>query len=64
MINAEVNLMEEKNEQFETQEPEVQEQKESYVPRPMWQVWGARIALVLFLIFVAYQILSIARGGL
>ena len=56
--------MEEKNEQFETQEPEVQEQKESYVPRPMWQVWGARIALVLFLIFVAYQILSIARGGL
>ena len=56
--------MEEKNEQFETQEPEVQEQTESYVPRPMWQVWGARIALVLFLIFVAYQILSIARGGL
>ena len=35
-----------------------------YVPRPAWQVWGARIGLVVFLIFVAYQILSIARGGL
>ena len=56
--------MEEKNEQFEQEQPEVLEQKESYAPRPMWQVWGARIALVLFLIFVAYQILSIARGGL
>ena len=43
--------------------PESEEQ-EGYTPRPMWQVWGARIALVLFLIFVAYQILTIARGGL
>ena len=56
--------MEEKNEQFEQEQPQIQEEKESYVPRPMWQVWGARVALVLFLIFVAYQILSIARGGL
>ncbi len=37
---------------------------EGYVPRPAWQVWGARIGLVLFLLFVAYQILSIAGGGL
>ena len=44
----------------ETQES----RQEGYVPRPMWQVWGARIGLVLFLIFVAYQILTIARGGL
>ena len=64
MINIEVILMEEKNEQFEQEQPEIQEQKEVYVPRPMWQVWGARIGLVLFLIFVAYQILTIARGGL
>lgn len=56
--------MEEKNEQFEDKQPEIQEQQEGYVPRPAWQVWGARIALVLFLIFVAYQILSIAGGGL
>ena len=45
-------------------ENEKLENQEGYTPRPMWQVWGARFALVLFLIFVAYQILSIARGGL
>ena len=42
--------------------PETQEA--GYVPRPKWQVWGARIGLVFFLLFVAYQILSIAGGGL
>ena len=40
------------------------EREEGYVPRPAWQVWGARIAFVLFLMVVAYQIISIARGGL
>ena len=25
-------------------------QQESYVPRPLWQVWGARIALVVFIL--------------
>ena len=40
------------------------EQQEGYTPRPAWQVWLARVGLVLFLIFVAYQILAIARGGL
>ena len=29
-------------------EQEVQE--EAYVPRPRWQVWAARIALVVFII--------------
>ena len=56
--------MEEKNAQFENEQPETQAQPEGYVPRPAWQVWGARIGLVLFIIFVIYQILSIARGGL
>ena len=37
---------------------------EGYTPRPAWQVWGARIGLVIFLIFVALQILQIARGGM
>ena len=41
-----------------------QPSEEGYTPRPAWQVWGARIGLVLFLLFVAYQILSIAGGGL
>ena len=35
-----------------------------YVPRPMWQVWAARIGLVLFIGIVIYQILSIATGGI
>ena len=29
--------------------PEPEEQ-EGYVPRPWWQVWGARIALVIFIL--------------
>lgn len=37
--------------------------EEGYVPRPAWQVWSARFGLVLFLILVALQIISIARGG-
>ena len=56
--------MEEKNERIETEQSEIQADQEHYVPRPMWQVWGARIGLGLFLIFVAYQILAIATGGL
>ena len=27
-----------------------QEVQEEYVPRPRWQVWGARIALVVFIL--------------
>ena len=38
--------------------------EEGYVPRPAWQVWGARIGLVIFILFVIYQIISIATGGL
>lgn len=28
-------------------------QKEEYIPRPRWQVWGARVALVFMIIAVA-----------
>ena len=54
MIMTEVNFMEEK---IETPE-------EGYVPRPAWQVWGARIGLVIFIGFVILQLLQIAGGGL
>ena len=59
MISGEVTVMEEirENENL-TEGP-----KESYVPRPAWQLWAARVALVLVILFVAYQILSIATGG-
>ena len=43
---------------------ELEQQAETYEPRPAWQVWGARIGLVLFILFVVWQIMSIARGGL
>ena len=42
--------------------PEQEEQ--GYVPRPAWQVWAARVALVFVILFVLYQILSIATGGM
>lgn len=41
-----------------------EENREEYVPRPAWQVWAARLGVVLMILFVIYQILSIARGGL
>ena len=43
MIKDEVNGMDE-----QILEQEVRE--ETYVPRPLWQVWGARIALVIFIL--------------
>ena len=41
----------------------VEEEKEVYTPRPMWQVWGARAGLVVFILFVIYQLIHIATGG-
>lgn len=48
----------------EKEEVTAPEQQEGYVPRPAWQVWGARVGLVLFILFVIWQIMSIAKGGL
>ena len=46
----------------ENKKPE--QEQEGYVPRPAWQVHMARIGLVLFILFVIWQILQIAGGGL
>ena len=56
MIKGEVSAME--NNRIEKQDPE------AYVPRPAWQVWAARVGLVLFILFVIYQILTLAGGGI
>ena len=40
------------------------EQQEGYEPRQKWQLWAARIGLVLFILLVIGQIVSIARGGM
>ena len=59
MILGEVTIMEELHEN----EPQQEERQDAYVPRPAWQLWAARAALILVIGFVAYQILSIATGG-
>lgn len=56
MIMDEVISVEEKE--------ELEPQKPGYSPRPAWQLWAARIGLVLFILVVIYEYLSIARGGL
>ena len=38
-------------------------QQEGYVERPAWQVWAARIGLVIFIGIVIAQILQIAGAG-
>ena len=45
-------------------EQALEEEAPKYVPRPAWQVWGARIALVLFILMILMYYLKIARGGL
>ena len=47
MIGGEVKFME-------------QEEKQ---PRPAWQVWAARVGVVVMILFVIWQILQIAGGG-
>jgi len=37
--------------------------QEGYVPRPAWQVWGARVAVVLVVVLVAMYYITIACGG-
>jgi len=48
----------------ENRNPDQSLPEEEYVPRPAWQVWGARVGLVIFIIFVIIQLLQIAGGGL
>lgn len=66
--------MEEQQENKTLKEPEATENQsapeaetapeEGYVPRPAWQVWAARIGLVLFLLVVAMYYINLFRGGL
>ena len=52
----EVNFM---DEHTESSLPE----EEGYTPRPAWQVWAARVGVVVMILFVIWQILQIAGGG-
>ncbi len=46
--------------QQETQTPP---ERPPYVPRPWWQVWGARIGLAVFILFLILYYISLVRGG-
>ena len=48
----------------EMKENQIPEENNGYTPRPAWQVWMARVGLVFMILFVIYQILAIAMGGL
>lgn len=55
MITVEVNKMDEiKNEQTPEQS--------HYEPRPKWQIWLARVAFVVMLAFVVFQVLNLVLG--
>ncbi len=47
----------------EEQLEQLEEADASYTPRPAWQVWLARIGLVLFLLVVLMYYINIMRGG-
>jgi len=42
----------------------VETENECYKPRPAWQVWAARIGLVIMILCVILYYLHIFRGGL
>ena len=46
-----------------TEETTQQPEKEEYKPRPTWQIWAARIGLVLFIAYVIMYYINIMRGG-
>ena len=48
----------------EEKKPSDSQLEKGYVERPRWQVWGARLGLVIFIGFVIIQLVTIARGGL
>ena len=60
--NKEVNTMEHEQQENILPTEEAQEEK-PYVPRPVWQVWAARLGLVVFLAFLVMYYILIARGG-
>ena len=55
--NYEVSIVEE-----ERMESEIQEEG-SHQPRPKWQVWLARLGLVVFIVFLILYYILFFRGG-
>ena len=49
---------------MENQKENTTPEQEGYIPRPAWQIWAARIGLVVFIGIVIVQILQLAGIGL
>ncbi len=41
-----------------------EEERNVYVPRPRWQVWLARVCLVLFIAVIIMYYINMLRGGI
>lgn len=50
------------NEELKDMNPE--EEQQPYTPRPKWQVWIARIGLVLFIAMIIMYYIHMMRGGM
>ena len=44
------------------QQPQPEKEEKGYEPRPVWQLWAARIGLILFIALVIWQVVQIYRG--
>ena len=51
------------NEELNLEQP-AEEPKPGYVPRPAWQVWAARVGLVIMIISIILYYWHIASGGM
>lgn len=49
---------------MDKEELEMEQSEQGYTPRPAWQVWAARVALVIMLISIALYYWHIASGGM
>ena len=56
------------NEEMQIDLPEeeapVQEEAPKYHPRPAWQVWAARVGIVIMIISIILYYIHIATGGM
>ena len=48
---------------MENEKDMIPEEQVEYAPRPRWQVWLARIGLVVFVVFLIFYYINWFRGG-
>ena len=51
------------NDRIENPELEAEHPQEVYVPRPAWQVWAARLGVVVVIVCFILYLFHIATGG-